>query len=404
MTHDEAFLQAIIDNPDDDAPRLIYADWLEERGDPRGEFIRVQCALAGMAENDARWPGLMAREKALLATYQKAWIGPACEHVHRPVFARGLLDEVLVDGPEFLCHAPELFRSWRLRSAVICLRSEQLSDLLSNPVFLRLREVHLRGQLHQPNGGLRGSDVERIAACPLTKLTSFGLEDNRIGPEGVRRLTEAPWLAILRSLTLRVEDVGASGVESLAYCPALASLTALDFGSNDLTAAAIQALAASRHLTRLERLDLGGNAIDAAAARALAQNGRLGGLKDLGLSFNNLLGDAGLEELAHSRHLNQLRRLRLRETSLRQGAAHALAQSPYLHQLTHLDLNRNHIGSQGAVFMARSAAFSHLTHLDLAGNEIGDDGAKALAASPTLAGLRNLIAAPTACACSASRR
>ena len=33
--HDEAFLQAIRENPDDDAPRLIYADWLEERGDPR---------------------------------------------------------------------------------------------------------------------------------------------------------------------------------------------------------------------------------------------------------------------------------------------------------------------------------------------------------------------------------
>ena len=44
MTHDDAFLQAIIENPDDDAPRLLYADWLEERGDPRGEFIRVQCA------------------------------------------------------------------------------------------------------------------------------------------------------------------------------------------------------------------------------------------------------------------------------------------------------------------------------------------------------------------------
>ena len=47
MTHDEAFLQAIIDNPDDDAPRLIYADWLEERGDPRGEFIRVQWRWRG---------------------------------------------------------------------------------------------------------------------------------------------------------------------------------------------------------------------------------------------------------------------------------------------------------------------------------------------------------------------
>ena len=46
MTHDESFLRAIREAPDDDGVRLIYADWLEERGDPRGEFIRGQIALA----------------------------------------------------------------------------------------------------------------------------------------------------------------------------------------------------------------------------------------------------------------------------------------------------------------------------------------------------------------------
>jgi uncharacterized protein (TIGR02996 family) len=52
MTHDEAFLRAILDNPDDDTPRLVYADWLEEQGDPRGEFIRLQCLLARMPYDD----------------------------------------------------------------------------------------------------------------------------------------------------------------------------------------------------------------------------------------------------------------------------------------------------------------------------------------------------------------
>lgn len=43
MTHDDAFLQAILEAPDDDTPRLIYADWLDEHGDPaRAEFIRLQ--------------------------------------------------------------------------------------------------------------------------------------------------------------------------------------------------------------------------------------------------------------------------------------------------------------------------------------------------------------------------
>ena len=40
-------LAEIIAHPADDAPRLIYADWLEEHGDSaRAEFIRVQCELA----------------------------------------------------------------------------------------------------------------------------------------------------------------------------------------------------------------------------------------------------------------------------------------------------------------------------------------------------------------------
>ena len=43
----EAFMQAILDAPDDDTPRLIFADWLDEHGEAeRAEFIRVQCELA----------------------------------------------------------------------------------------------------------------------------------------------------------------------------------------------------------------------------------------------------------------------------------------------------------------------------------------------------------------------
>jgi uncharacterized protein (TIGR02996 family) len=38
---EEAFLQAIRDQPEDQALRLVYADWLEERDDSRGEFVRA---------------------------------------------------------------------------------------------------------------------------------------------------------------------------------------------------------------------------------------------------------------------------------------------------------------------------------------------------------------------------
>src|SRR5262245_28522095 len=48
MTADgSALLRAVIENPDDDAPRLVYADWLDEHGDAAwAEFIRLQIAAA----------------------------------------------------------------------------------------------------------------------------------------------------------------------------------------------------------------------------------------------------------------------------------------------------------------------------------------------------------------------
>src|SRR5438045_2915665 len=46
------FLQAILEHPDDEGTRLVFADWLEERGDPLGEYLRNQCRLAKLAIRD----------------------------------------------------------------------------------------------------------------------------------------------------------------------------------------------------------------------------------------------------------------------------------------------------------------------------------------------------------------
>ena len=47
MDERNSFMQAILARPDDDMPRLVFADWIEENDDPdRAVFIREQCALA----------------------------------------------------------------------------------------------------------------------------------------------------------------------------------------------------------------------------------------------------------------------------------------------------------------------------------------------------------------------
>lgn len=63
---DEASLLAVIyENPSDDAPRRVLADLLMESGDPRGEFIMLQCTGA-----DPK------RARALLKANEKAWLAP----------------------------------------------------------------------------------------------------------------------------------------------------------------------------------------------------------------------------------------------------------------------------------------------------------------------------------------
>ena len=50
MTDDAAFLSAIQANPNDELARLVYADWLDERGDPRGAYLRAESELSATAK------------------------------------------------------------------------------------------------------------------------------------------------------------------------------------------------------------------------------------------------------------------------------------------------------------------------------------------------------------------
>ena len=75
MLEADAFLATILENPDDDAPRLVFADWLDEHGDSeRAEFIRVQIELAHGPTEAHRRSFLKRREKDLLQAHRKEWL------------------------------------------------------------------------------------------------------------------------------------------------------------------------------------------------------------------------------------------------------------------------------------------------------------------------------------------
>ena len=74
MNTNEAFLQSIIENPDDDTPRLIFADWLEEQGRGlRAEFIRFQRERARLPPDHLRGAELLHREQQLSPGNLKQW-------------------------------------------------------------------------------------------------------------------------------------------------------------------------------------------------------------------------------------------------------------------------------------------------------------------------------------------
>jgi uncharacterized protein (TIGR02996 family) len=54
MNSEDAFLHTILDHPSDPYPMLVYADWLEERGDPRHEVLRIRNSLVGPSASERK--------------------------------------------------------------------------------------------------------------------------------------------------------------------------------------------------------------------------------------------------------------------------------------------------------------------------------------------------------------
>lgn len=74
------FLQDLHAHPEDDTVRLIYADFLEERGDPRGEFLHLEAILAAGVPAPFRHQVLLTRFQELRAGIDAAWLQLVLKH------------------------------------------------------------------------------------------------------------------------------------------------------------------------------------------------------------------------------------------------------------------------------------------------------------------------------------
>jgi uncharacterized protein (TIGR02996 family) len=298
----DGFLARICEVPDDDGPRLIYADWLDEQEDPRGEFIRVQIALARMSEYDRRRPSLMRVERDLLGGYGEFWAAPFKGLATGPVFRRGFVDEVKVTARQFLAHGAALFKVWPVRRLHLLDLGGRLDVVLSSPLMANLTGLTIFAQhLGEPL-------ARALAGSPhLSGLTKLRLGRNRIGDSGATRIATSPNLTRLESLDLSENELGESvpgGSEDIAPV----GVQDLDLGFNSLGNAGAVRLAGHPVAAGLRSLRLRGNGLTDAGVVALAGSPNLCRLVTLDLS-ENLIGDEGFRALLYSRSLRQLRRL-----------------------------------------------------------------------------------------------
>jgi uncharacterized protein (TIGR02996 family) len=228
MTQEEALLQAILAAPDDDAVRLVYADWLEENGRPqRAELIRLQCELARLPAESPRRQGLQEREQALLKAHAQEWVGPLKLKPEEVTFERGFVERVDTDAKLFFESAGALFKSTPLRALKLMAWEEGVEQLAAMPELARLRELDLN------ENGLGDAAAELLAASPhVAGLERLDLGGNRIEEDGAIALANSPHLANLTELRLDCNTIGVAGGWALARSPYLGKLRLLDLHHN----------------------------------------------------------------------------------------------------------------------------------------------------------------------------
>jgi hypothetical protein len=310
----------------------VYADWLDEHGDPaRAEFIRIQCEMAPLgkikridADGHARYVKLFERQNALLREHGNRWTFNlfGLSGFLRIQFHRGFVEN-LECSPCSFC----------------------------SPEFSHLH-----------------SAMRRLLRChPIRKLRWVS---PALTSEGCRQLVRCEELALIRELRCHY-DPGRNDPESfgqLLSSPNLASLEVLDlrnsyFGTLE---GVEEALAASPLLERLTRLDLGNNVVSPKTLATILESAHFG-ISELGLCGKFNLGDtmsdteswttpcvgpSGVLVLARSPAVSRLRCLELAYNRLDVPAIEALLKSPHLDGVACLALGE----ADSAAFDAHKAA------------------------------------------------
>jgi uncharacterized protein (TIGR02996 family) len=254
----------VLADPNNDDPRRVYADWLAERGDPRGEFIAVQCELARKFDFQ-----LAVREQQLRRAHGAQWTAElglaSCRQRPQIKFHRGFVERLELDVGDLA--QIDVARTPLRSLAVTGVHNANVRKLATLPAIptldtLGLRDAHLNARAQRsladielvtttPGlaflGGQMG-DASDLAAVVLPALRSLHLDSVRI--RNLEVLARAAWMPQLRSLRIRGDRT--FGVDHVLRACLLPALTELVIESTVLEST----FAVLGNLPELESLEL----------------------------------------------------------------------------------------------------------------------------------------------------
>lgn len=219
----EAFLLAIFANPEDDLPRLVFADYLEERGETAwAELIRLQCdAFRTLDDFDHEgWDAALLAEQALFPDRQPLHTPDG--RGFKPASCITCSAELLADPVEFrrtaVLQNPEWYgcvdlkvNGWRIAS------SKPISTILHSPVTQKVTRLDLSGaevEVEREGGDGLLSDFEYhpvitlqavealVGAREARRFTHLDLRNNDLDNDAARAILRSPYLTRLQSLHL----------------------------------------------------------------------------------------------------------------------------------------------------------------------------------------------------------
>lgn len=353
MSDRDALLAAIRSHPEEDTPRLMFADWLEEQGDEvRAEFVRLQCELARL-ESDG---------SGSQAVYEFL-----CErdYVTRPAADWTQIDDGIHTRLALATRAGDLERrhgeAWR-------------------PKLPRRSKVEFgafrRGFAHYITLP-RGKPLEKIAPLVRDRLPAFTLVAHNFDADLVAQLRDAQLADRLAGLFVTGEC--ATGLEALGKLPEAANLRSLDLRAWD-TPPALTALATAPHFAGLRVLQMREMNLTADDAQQVFCAPHLRGLTRLHVRGDGAWALDTVRAFAEA-GFTALTSLRFTRAGLGDDAARVLARCAALKNVTDLDLGHNALTGRGVTDLLCSKVLTKLAFLGIEYNTANGLDAKKLAAA-----------------------